>query len=61
MKKLFFASLWVLACLTAACSDEKDEPNGEIRIGRRRMGVSEERVLSEWKNDRQFYGCGGRG
>ena len=29
MKKLFFASLWVLACLTAACSDEKDEPNGE--------------------------------
>ena len=23
MKKLFFASLWVLACLTAACSDEK--------------------------------------
>ena len=29
MKKLFFASLWVLACLTAACSDEKYEPNGE--------------------------------
>ena len=29
MKKLFFASLWVLDCLTAACSDEKDEPNGE--------------------------------
>ena len=29
MKNLFFASLWVLACLTAACSDEKDEPNGE--------------------------------
>lgn len=29
MKKLFFVSLWVLACLTAACSDEKDEPNDE--------------------------------
>ena len=29
MKKLFFASLWALACLAAACSDEKDEPNGE--------------------------------
>ena len=27
MKKLFFASLWVLACLVVACSDEKDEPN----------------------------------
>ena len=29
MKKLFFASLWALACLAVACSDEKDEPNGE--------------------------------
>ena len=29
MKKLFFASLWVLACLVVACSDEKDEPNNE--------------------------------
>ena len=29
MKKLFFASLWVLACLVVACSDEKDEPNDE--------------------------------
>lgn len=29
MKKLFFASLWVLACLAVACSDEKDEPNDE--------------------------------
>ena len=29
MKKLFFASLWALACLVVACSDEKDEPNGE--------------------------------
>ena len=27
MKKLFFASLWALACLAAACSDEKDGPN----------------------------------
>lgn len=29
MKKLFFASLWVLVCLAVACSDEKDEPNDE--------------------------------
>ena len=29
MKKLFFASLWALACLVVACSDEKDEPNDE--------------------------------
>ena len=71
MKKLFFASLWVLACLTAACSDEKDEPNGESGS-----------VVGEWvfqKNEYyrngkmidsftaggggggKFYGCGGRG
>lgn len=44
MKKLFFASLWVLACLVVACSDEKDEPNDESGS-----------IVGEWVFQRNEY------
>lgn len=44
MKKLFFASLWALACLAAACSDEKDEPNDESGS-----------IVGEWVFQRNEY------
>ena len=44
MKKLFFASLWALACLAAACSNEKDEPNDESGS-----------IVGEWVFQRNEY------
>ena len=44
MKKLFFASLWALACLVVACSDEKDEPNDESGS-----------IVGEWVFQRNEY------
>ena len=44
MKKLFFASLWALACLAVACSDEKDEPNDESGS-----------IVGEWVFQRNEY------
>ena len=44
MKKLFFASLWALSCLAAACSDEKDEPNDESGS-----------IVGEWVFQRNEY------
>ena len=44
MKKLFFASLWALACLVVACSDEKDEPNDESGL-----------IVGEWVFQRNEY------
>ena len=44
MKKLFFASLWALACLGVACSDEKDEPNDESGS-----------IVGEWVFQRNEY------
>ena len=44
MKNCFFASLWALACLTAACSDEKDKPNDESGS-----------IVGEWVFQRNEY------
>ena len=44
MKKLFFASLWALACLAAACSNEKDKPNDESGS-----------IVGEWVFQRNEY------
>ena len=52
MKKLFFASLWALTCLVVGRTERR------VRINRRRMGISEERVLPERETGRQFHGRG---